>query len=227
MDYLLARDIILEARENRAQIQTTINERNLSVDTSIGACPNFMSNRFFFIIPEDGEHPRQLFKKLLILITSDRVAYNTSQMLFCSLVGCFNDQWQLQLTSLLVSLSVTVHSITIETFKQIYEEFEDIDTDNLNRYEKMAAPHYVFIACLLYNLIGKSLTTRNFAEWMVRRQKTYSNPLGLQETDPLLPILCPKALFCARFYAETRTHWQLRRLHFKTVYILVSDMPIF
>lgn len=142
----------------------------------------------------------------------------TSIMIGTALVSVANPSFKNELRLVLETAKLMIYERSIDQFIALYPELTGADIDNITMYNNMQPSHYVFGTSILLNLIEKNLNSTNYSAWISRRKRSYANPLGLTEFDPLLALLVPSQIFAERFYNNSRVYFPLRRLLFLNIY---------
>lgn len=175
-------------------------DKNLGTDVDVADAPDWMQADFILVLKfrySDETH----YKRLIEFSSGAKNDRLTSLMIACSMVCCVDSQFQTVLLPRLSDLSINVIRQHLNAFVKSYPELDPMDYIDTSKLADLKPPHYVFIYCILMNLLGKQLNTRNYSEWISRRLKTYAAPLGLSASDLRLRQLSPGQHFSAAFYA--------------------------
>lgn len=107
-----------------------------------------------------------------------------------------------------------------------YPAFDREEGEDISNLEGMEPAHYVYSLCLTLTLIGKKLDARKYSQWVSRRMRSFSAPLGLTKNDPQLNEITPSYDFVTTFYDNIKIYWQVRRLFYLNIYTFAGKTDL-
>lgn len=209
--------MVSEIHTHAAEIKSDV-PAGFNTQADISETPRMFQAQVALITKNPGDDTGTFYKRLLKLMIFDGTCHLSSLSIIAAMMQCSNERFYDQLRIILGHSGCIVATMTLQEFMDLHPELEAADVDDITVYDGMEASHFVLSLSLVMNIIGKRLTNANYTAWCTSREKSYSAPLGLRTSDPLLKFLEPSLAFSTSMYEDIKIFPDVRRYFFMNIY---------